>query len=109
MRELFNAVALYFASIFKSKQKLNEIKIKELAKQDDLSFLNRGFKDDLLLIFFYLPVLMLFIPQYHNQAVEGFKSLQVIPEYYYYGLILILVDTFGFRLMLRKYIEKKFK
>ncbi|PSB81798.1 hypothetical protein C5F61_01195 [Photobacterium damselae subsp. damselae] len=109
MRELFNAVALYFASIFESKQKLNEIKIKELSKQDDLSFLNRGLKDDLLVIAFYFPVLMLFIPQFHNQAVEGFKSLQVIPQYYYYGLVLILVDTFGFRVMLRKYVERKFK
>lgn len=109
MRDLFNAVALYFASIFKSKQKLNEVKIKALAKQDDLSFLNRGFKDDLLLIIFYLPVLMLFIPQYHDQTVDGFNSLKFIPDYYFYGLILILVDTFGFRVMLRKYIEKKFK
>lgn len=107
MNGLLVSITSFLSSWFNSKQKLNEIKTKSLAKQDNLSFLNRGLKDDILLIIFYVPVLMLFIPQYHNQAIEGFKSLNVIPEYYYYGLILILVDTFGFRVMLRKVIEYK--
>ncbi|WP_262415371.1 hypothetical protein [Vibrio sp. SCSIO 43132] len=78
---------------------------------DALSVKTRGWKDEYLLILTTIPVLLCFIPDYAQYAYAGFDALEKVPDYYWYLLAGIYIDTFGFRRMLRntfeKWIEKK--
>jgi len=96
------------------------------ADLDKLSIADRGWKDDWLLflttmpltVMFFEPLLVAIFSETYvaGQAVEavhaGFDALREAPEYYWYALGLIYIDTFGFRRMLRiaieKYLAKKF-
>lgn len=76
------------------------------AKLDELSIADRGWKDDYLLILTTAPILLAFIPEYSVYVKDGFTALQdSVPEYYWYALAMIYIDTFGFRRMLRVAIE----
>lgn len=96
---------------------------------DSISMSDRGYKDDWLLILttmpltimFFEPVFILLASGWAGTYVAGdavaavqvgFDALQEAPEYYWYALALIYIDTFGFRRMLRvaieKYLVKKF-
>jgi len=84
---------------------------KSAAELDRLSIASRGWKDDYLLIITTLPVVCLFVdpffPSYNLAAgiTEGFKALNLTPEYYWYALGIIYIDTFGFRRMVRVAVE----
>ncbi|MDP2573265.1 hypothetical protein Q8W40_13825 [Vibrio penaeicida] len=73
---------------------------------DALSVKTRGWKDEYLLILTTIPVLLCFIPDYAQYAYAGFDALEQVPEYYWYLLAGIYIDTFGFRRMLRNTFEK---
>ncbi|CCN85473.1 conserved hypothetical protein [Vibrio nigripulchritudo SFn27] len=74
-------------------------------KLDEISLSNRGWKDEYLLIITTLPVMMAFVPEWVHYVDAGFKALENIPEYYWYALAMIYIDTFGFRHMLRRAFE----
>lgn len=80
---------------------------------DKLSIETRGWKDEYLLILTTLPLFLSFVPEYSHYVHQGFKVLESVPEYYWYALAMIYIDTFGFRRMLRvgldHYLEKKSK
>ncbi len=81
------------------------------------SIKTRGWKDDYLLIITTLPVLIIFIEPLFvafNSYINGsmtdavlnsFKVLELAPEYYWYSLAIVYIDTFGFRRMFRTAIE----
>ena len=114
---------------FRLKQAKTESQIKRLetADQSDisldqLSFEHRGWKDDYLLLITTAPVLVLFIApvlelilmfdSYQHgdltQAImDGFTALETTPDWYLIALLLIFVDTLGFRRVLRGVIENK--
>ncbi|KXF81194.1 hypothetical protein [Enterovibrio coralii] len=76
------------------------------AELDRLSIAQRGWKDEYLLILTTLPVLLAFVPSLAPYVGSGFHALaDNVPEYYWYALALIYIDTFGFRRMLRVAIE----
>lgn len=74
-------------------------------KLDEISLFNRGWKDEYLLIITTLLVMMTFVPECGHYVDAGFKALENIPEYYWYALAMIYIDTFGFRRMLRRAFE----
>lgn len=76
------------------------------AALDELSIGQRGWKDEYLLLITTAPLILCFIPDYANYVALGFESLNVVPEYYWYGLGMVYVDTFGFRRMLRTAMEQ---
>lgn len=110
------------------KQAEHQAKLKRIAegdahaaRLDELSIAQRGWKDDYLLIITTLPVVLLFAAplmevstpgEIQSAVTEGFEALKKTPEYYWYALGLIYIDTFGFRRMLRVafegWIKKKF-
>ncbi|WKD48338.1 hypothetical protein [Microbulbifer spongiae] len=79
----------------------------------------RGWKDDYLLLLTTLPMVLLFaaplfelVMATHYQrgdlqrAVQaGFSALKATPEFYWWGLGAVYIDTFGFRRMLRTAVE----
>lgn len=71
------------------------------AKLDELSIKQRGWKDEYLLILTTLPLGLSFIPDWAHIVDAGFSALDGVPEYYWYALGMIYVDTFGFRRMVR--------
>ncbi|MFC6633533.1 hypothetical protein [Microbulbifer taiwanensis] len=89
------------------------------AAMDRESVGQRGWKDDFLLIITTLPVVLLFVAPLYELAVAeqyrvgdlqravmaGFTALKATPEYYWWALALIYIDTFGFRRMLRTAVE----
>ena len=89
---------------------------------DQLSFQQRGWKDDYLiilttaplLVLFIAPVVELFLLQETYKAgdltaavLAGFSALQQTPQWYLVALMLVYVDTFGFRRLLRGLIESR--
>jgi hypothetical protein len=96
----------------KHEAKVAEIKAEaeQAGKLDELSIAQRGWKDEYLLIITTAPLVLLFFsPLLSITSIEeiqyavraGFGALEETPEYYWYALALIYVDTFGFRQMLR--------
>ncbi|CAK1801441.1 conserved hypothetical protein [Vibrio crassostreae] len=75
------------------------------AKLDELSIKQRGWKDEYLLILTTLPLGLSFIPDWTHIVDAGFAALDGVPEYYWYALGMIYVDTFGFRRMVRVAFE----
>ena len=81
------------------------------AKLDEISMSQRGWKDEYLLLITTAPLVLCFIPDMAHFVELGFKALALVPEYYWYGLAMVYIDTFGFRRMLRvaveRYLEKR--
>lgn len=89
---------------------------------DQLSFEHRGWKDEYLLIFTTMPVLILFIAPiieviFINESyvdgdlasavMSGFDTLDKTPDWYLIALLLVVIDTLGFRRLLRGVLERK--
>ncbi|PSW06261.1 hypothetical protein [Photobacterium lipolyticum] len=81
------------------------------AKLDELSIAQRGWKDEYLLLITTSPLVLCFIPDMAQYVDAGFAALLIVPEYYWYGLSMVYIDTFGFRRMLRvaaeRWLEKR--
>jgi len=76
------------------------------AELDKISIQQRGWKDEYLLILTTLPVMLAFVPDLAPYVEAGFSALaDNVPEYYWYALGMIYIDTFGFRRMLRVAVE----
>lgn len=89
------------------------------AAMDLESIGQRGWKDDFLLILTTLPLVLLFTAPLYELAIAeryqmgnlqaavmaGFTALKATPEYYWWALAIIYIDTFGFRRMLRTAVE----
>jgi hypothetical protein len=93
----------------------------QAGKLDELSMGQRSWKDEYLLLITTAPLVLLFFsPLLDVSSVDeiqyairtGFSALEETPEYYWYALALIYVDTFGFRQMMRTgfqaWLNKKF-
>jgi len=76
------------------------------AKSDEISMNGRSWKDEYLLLITTAPLILCFLPDYSNYVGLGFESLETEPEYYWYGLGMVYIDTFGFRRMLRTAMEQ---
>jgi hypothetical protein len=83
---------------------------------DMLSVKDRGYKDDYLLLITTAPLVLLFVApvlsvdsvtELQDAVLNGFKALEQTPEYYWYALAIIYIDTFGFRRFFRQLIEKR--
>ncbi len=86
----------------------------QAANLDALSLKDRGWKDDYLLLITTIPVLLAFVPDLAPYVKQGFDVLKAsVPDYYWYALGMIYIDTFGFRRMLRvafeNWINKKLR
>ena len=75
------------------------------ANLDELSIKQRGWKDEFILLVVFIPLMLAFIPDYANYVEQGFSSLEVIPDYYWYVVFAVVIDTLGMRSMLRYLLE----
>ncbi|MEZ8619098.1 hypothetical protein AB6D33_24940 [Vibrio splendidus] len=75
------------------------------ADLDRVSLKDRGLKDEFILLVVFVPLILSFIPDYAEYVREGFKALEFVPEYYWYMVGAVVIDTFGFRSMVRYLLE----
>ncbi|PMM76262.1 hypothetical protein BCT47_16680 [Vibrio splendidus] len=75
------------------------------ADLDRVSLKDRGLKDEFILLVVFVPLILSFIPDYAEYVRDGFKALEFVPEYYWYMVGAVVIDTFGFRSMVRYLLE----
>ncbi|MFZ3410634.1 hypothetical protein [Vibrio chagasii] len=94
------------------EQERHTVKVKRLqsgdeqsANLDELSIKQRGWKDEFILLVVFIPLMLAFIPDYASYVAQGFSSLEVIPDYYWYVVFAVVIDTLGMRSMVRYLLE----
>lgn len=75
------------------------------ADLDMVSIKERGLKDEFIMLIVFIPLILSFFPDYASTVKAGFEALQNVPEYYWYVVAAIVIDTFGFRSMVRYLLE----
>ncbi|MCG9753219.1 hypothetical protein L1D54_22525 [Vibrio brasiliensis] len=75
------------------------------ADLDELSIKDRGWKDEFILLVVFVPLMLSFLPDYAPTVAAGFEALQSIPDYYWYVVAAVVIDTLGMRAMLRYLLE----
>ena len=58
---------------------------------------NQSWKDEWITILFSIPLILAFIPPAVPHVQEGFRVLSTMPEWYQYGLSVIIAASFGVR------------
>ena len=56
-----------------------------------------SWKDEWLVILFSIPLILAFIPGMEEVVANGFKQLEMMPEWYQYSLGVIVAASFGVR------------
>lgn len=77
------------------------------ARLEELSLQNRGWKDEYLLLITTSPVVLVFFPSMVPVLEAGFKVLSGLPDWYLWLVLLIYIDTFGFRRVARAWMSRK--
>ncbi len=86
-------------------------KMKRESEQDyDLDKLSmiamdKSWKDEFLLILFSIPIAMCFFPEYRQYVEDGFKTLDIIPEWFMYIYVTMIVVIYGMRGLLRMFLQ----
>ena len=86
-------------------------KMKRESEQDyDLDKLSmmameKSWKDEFLLILFSIPIAMCFFPEYRQYVEDGFKTLKIIPEWFMYIYVAMIVVIYGLRGLLRMFLQ----
>lgn len=71
--------------------------------------MSKSWKDEVILIIFLAPMLMAFIPSLKDSALAGFGVIALMPDWYRYIIIGMVVVIYGLRGLLEKVLENKFK
>lgn len=74
--------------------------------------MKKSWKDEFVLVVFYAPLILVFVPSYAEYIQDGFKVLATLPEWYMHVVVGITVVVMGMRGMLTKFISmlsNKFK
>lgn len=94
------------------EQARHDSKVKRLQSGDEkaadldmVSIKERGLKDEFIMLIVFIPLILSFFPDYASTVEAGFTALQNVPEYYWYVVAAVVIDTFGFRSMVRYLLE----
>ena len=69
--------------------------------------MKNSYKDEFLLILFSTPLILSFIPQMQDYVVKGWEMLKIVPDWYMWLYIGMVVSIYGMRGMARSIIESK--
>lgn len=67
--------------------------------------MDKSWKDEFLLILFSIPIAMCFFPEYRQYVEDGFKTLDIIPEWFMYIYVTMIVVIYGMRGLLRMFLQ----
>ncbi len=91
-----------------------ESKAKRLEREAEIDYdldriamqnMDRTWKDEFLLILFSIPIAMCFFPEYRQYVEDGFKTLKIIPEWFMYIYVSMIVVIYGLRGLLRMFLQ----
>ena len=86
-------------------------KMKRESEQDydldkiSMMAMEKSWKDEFLLILFSIPIAMCFFPDYRQYVEDGFKTLNIIPEWFMYIYVAMIVVIYGLRGLLRMFLQ----
>lgn len=63
--------------------------------------MENSWKDELILLIWLVPVVLSFIPEYQYIVAAGFSSLSLVPDWYMYILVGMVVVIYGMRGLLK--------
>lgn len=69
----------------------------------------QSWKDEFIMLIWFTPFIMLFIPTLQPYALAGFTALAAVPYGYWLVLFGIVAQAFGLRWLFQKRIEKAIK
>ncbi|MCO7225282.1 hypothetical protein [Pleionea sp. CnH1-48] len=72
---------------------------------DLVALKTRGWKDEYLLVIGTVPIILSFIPDMQIYVKQGFEALKETPEWYWYLMAGLFIDTLGFRSLLRGIVD----
>ncbi len=72
------------------------------ADWETLSIQNSGWKDEATWVVLSIPMVAVFIPQLQPYVQNGFDTLQTLPEWYRWLVVMIYAATFGIRVWRRR-------
>lgn len=67
--------------------------------------MDKSWKDELILLIWLTPVVMSFIPDLQPYVATGFASLALVPDWYMYILVGMIVVVYGMRGLLKMALE----
>ena len=91
-----------------------ESKAKRLEREAEMNYdldriamqnMDKSWKDEFLLILFSIPIAMCFFPEYRQYVEDGFKTLNIIPEWFMYIYVAMIVVIYGLRGLLRMFLQ----
>ena len=91
-----------------------ESKAKRLEREAEMDYdldklsmiaMDKSWKDEFLLILFSIPIAMCFFPEYRQYVEDGFKTLNIIPEWFMYIYVAMIVVIYGLRGLLRMFLQ----
>ena len=91
-----------------------ESKAKRLERESEMDYdldklsmiaMDKSWKDEFLLILFSIPIAMCFFPEYRQYVEDGFKTLNIIPEWFMYIYVTMIVVIYGLRGLLRMFLQ----
>jgi len=81
----------------------NNFTLDQLSMQE----MKNSYKDEFVLIVFIAPMILAFTP-YSQMALDGFKIVALMPDWYVGLIIGMVVVIYGMRGLLKDFINKKF-
>ncbi len=87
--------------------KIKRIEAKEMTdiELDKLSRENSGWMDDISFYLFLMPMVFAFYPPALPHIQAGFIALESMPQWYQYGLGMMLVSVWGYRKLVSPIVE----
>ena len=70
--------------------------------------MSKSWKDEVILAVFLAPMIMAFIPGMDKFALAGFAVVAMMPQWYQYIIIGMVVVIYGLRGLLEKFLSRKF-
>lgn len=86
----------------KAKSRRAELSEGYDADWETLSIQNSGWKDEATWVVLSIPMVCVFIPPLQPYIQNGFDTLQTLPEWYRWLVVMIYAATFGIRVWRRK-------
>ena len=126
---LGNAIVSGISGYFKDKNEIKKVQVeadklliraeaeskaKRLEREAEMDYdldriamqnMNKSWKDEFLLILFSIPIAMCFFPEYRQYVEDGFKTLNIIPEWFMYIYVTMIVVIYGLRGMLKLVLQ----
>ena len=90
-----------------TESKIKRIEAKEMTdiELDKLSRENSGWMDDISFYLFLMPMVLAFYPPALPHIQAGFIALVSMPQWYQYGLGMMLISVWGYRKLVSPIVE----